>query len=132
MILILDASAAAEIILQGKKYKTFEHYITEADWITSPGLFISEISNVFWKYHKMADLPLEQCERAIDYAINLPDEYCDDRILYREAFSLGCKIGKPVYDMFYLVLARRNSGYLLTLDKSLVKEAKKQSVKVIS
>ena len=44
MILILDASAATEIVLRRKKYKTFESYITDADWIISPGLFISEIS----------------------------------------------------------------------------------------
>ena len=132
MILILDASAATEIVLQRKKHKSFEKYLAEADWITSPGLFIAEVSNVFWKYHKLADLPLEQCEKAIEFAINLPDEYCDDLTLYKEAFSLSCKVGKPVYDMFYLVLARRNSGHLLTLDKSLAAEAKKQSVRVIS
>lgn len=132
MILILDASAAIEIVLQRKRYKSFEHYLTEADWIIVPGLFIAEVSNVFWKYNKFAGLSLEQCDKAIEYAINLPDEYCDDQTLYKEAFSLGCKVGKPVYDMFYLVLARRNSGYLLTLDKSLSIEAKKQSVRVIS
>lgn len=132
MILILDASAATEIVLQRKKQKSFEHYLTEADWIVSPALFIAEVSNVFWKYHKLADLPLEQCEKALEYAINLPDEYCDDRTLYKEAFALGCKVGKPVYDMLYLVLARRNSGYLLTIDKSFAAEAKKQSIRVIS
>ncbi len=131
MILILDASAATEIVLQRKRYKNFETYLIEAEWIISPGLFIAEISNVFWKYHKLADLPMEQCEKAVEYAISLPDEYCDDQTLYREAFSLGCQIGKPIYDMFYLVLARRNSGHLLTLDKSLATEAKKQSVRVI-
>ncbi len=132
MILILDANAATEIVLQRKKYKSFENYITEADWITSPGLFIAEVNNVFWKYHKLADMPLDQCEKAIEFAMSLPDEFCDDQKLYKEAFSLSCKVGKPVYDMFYLVLARRNSGYLLTLDKSLATEAKKQSVRVIS
>ena len=131
MILILDASAATEIVLKRKKHKSFESYLKEADWIISPVLFIAEVSNVFWKYYKLADMPLDQCEKAIEFTVGLPDEYCDDRILYKEAFSLGCKVGKPIYDMFYLVLARRNSGYLLTLDKSLATEAKKQSVRVI-
>jgi len=132
LIIILDASAAIKIVLQRKNSKTFENYLTESDWIMAPGLFIAEVSNVFWKYYKFGNLPLEQCEKAIEYAVDLPDEYCDDRALYREAFSLGCKVGKPVYDMFYLVLARRNNGYLLTLDKSLATEAKKQSLRVIS
>lgn len=132
MILILDASAATEIVLQGKTSKHFEDYLKDADWITAPGLYIAEISNVFWKYHKFGNISLEQCERAIEYAINLPDEYSDDQELYKEAFLLGCKCNKPVYDMFYIILARRNSGYLLTLDKKLAAEAKKQSVRVIS
>jgi predicted nucleic acid-binding protein len=131
VIIVLDASAAIEIVLQRKASKSFENHLAESDWIIVPALFISEVSNVFWKYFKFGNLSLEQCEKALEYAINLPDEYSDDRSLYREAFSLGCTIGKPVYDMFYLVLARRNNGYLLTLDKSLATEAKKQSVRVI-
>lgn len=59
---------------------------------------------------------MEQCEKAISVALNLPDEFSDDRTLYKEAFALGCQIGKPVYDMFYLILARRNNG-LLTKQK---------------
>lgn len=132
MIIILDASAAIEIVLQRSSCKPFENYLTESDWIMAPGLFIAEVSNVFWKYYKFSNLPLEQCEKAIEYAVDLPDEYCDDRTLYKEAFLLGCKVSKPVYDMFYLVLARRNSGYLLTLDKTLASEAKNQSVRVLS
>jgi predicted nucleic acid-binding protein len=132
LIIILDASAAIEIVLQRNPSNPFENYLTESEWIIVPGLFIAEVSNVFWKYYKFGNLPLEQCEKAIEYALDLPDEYCDDRTLYREAFSLGCKVSKPVYDMFYLVLARRYNGYLLTLDKTLANEAKKQSVRVLS
>lgn len=131
MIIILDTSAAIEIVMQRDSAKSFEKYLTESDWITAPGLFIAEVSNVFWKNNKFGNLSLEQCEKAIEYAVDIPDEYCDDRTLYREAFSLGCKVNKPIYDMFYLVLARRNNGYLLTLDKSLAIEAKNHSVKTI-
>ncbi|MBW2165543.1 MAG: type II toxin-antitoxin system VapC family toxin [Deltaproteobacteria bacterium] len=131
MIIILDASAAVEIILQRQKGIALHRYIEDADWIMAPGLFIAEVTNVFLKYYKFGDMSLEQCEKAVEYAIALPDEYSNDLILYRESFSLGCLVGKPVYDMFYLVLARRNNGYLITLDKKLMNIAKDNSIRII-
>jgi predicted nucleic acid-binding protein len=131
MIIILDASAAVEIILQRQKGIALHRYIEDADWIMVPGLFIAEVTNVFWKYYKFGDMSLEQCEKAVEYAIALPDEYSNDLTLYRESFSLGCLVGKPVYDMFYLVLARRNNGYLITLDKKLMNIAKDNSIRII-
>ena len=32
-------------------------------------------SNVFWKYQKLAHHPYEECEKNIDQAIALPDEF---------------------------------------------------------
>ena len=128
MIIILDASAAVEIILQKQKGIALHRYIKDADWILAPRLFIAEVTNVFWKYYQFGDMSLEQCEKAVEYAIALPDEYCNDLTLYRESFSLGCLVEKPVYDMFYLVLARRNNGYLITLDKKLMNIAKDNSI----
>ncbi len=131
MIIILDASAAIEIVLQRENGKRLLHHIEDAEWIMAPGLFISEVTNVFWKYYKFGDLSMEQCENAIDFSMSLPDEYSDDKSLYREAFSLGCLVGKPVYDMFYLVLARHNNGYLMTLDKTLIDIARNNSIRII-
>ncbi|MCK4619275.1 MAG: type II toxin-antitoxin system VapC family toxin [Desulfobacterales bacterium] len=131
MIIILDASAAVEIILQRQKGIALHRYIEDADWIMAPGLFIAEVTNVFGKYYQFGDMSLEQCEKAVEYAIALPDEYSNDLTLYRESFSLGYLIGKPVYDMFYLVLARRNNGYLITLDKKLMNIAKDNSIRII-
>ncbi len=131
MIIILDASAAVEIVLQRQKSIALHRYIEDADWILSPGLFISEVTNVFWKYYQFGDMSLERCEKAVEYAIALPDEYSSDLTLYREAFSLGCLVKKPIYDMSYLVLARRNNGYLVTLDKKLMDIAKDNSIRII-
>lgn len=42
--------------------------------------------------------------------------------------ELSCTLHHPIYDMFYLVLARRNNGRLLTLDKQLINAATKYSI----
>ncbi len=131
MILVLDASAAVEIVLQRANGQRLFRTIEEAEWILAPTLFVAEVTNVFWKYFRFGNLSMEQCEKAVSVALNLPDEYSDDKTLYKEAFALGCQIGKPIYDMFYLILARRNNGLLMTLDKGLAEAAAKHSVRVL-
>ena len=123
MIAVLDASAAIEIVLQRNFAGKLAGYITEADWVIAPTLFISEVTNTIWKYQKFADLPYRSCEKALEQALALPDDFINELDLYREAFKLSCTLNHPVYDMFYLLIARRNNGLLLTLDKQLIKIA---------
>jgi predicted nucleic acid-binding protein len=40
------------------------------------------------------------------------------------------RIGHPVYDVFYLVIARRNNAYLLTKDKKMQSIARALKIKV--
>jgi len=56
MIAILDVSAAIEIVLQRPLAEKFAAHVADADWVIAPSLFISEATNVFWKYQKLADL----------------------------------------------------------------------------
>jgi predicted nucleic acid-binding protein len=131
MIIVLDTSAAAEIVLQRENSVSLGKNIVQAEWVITPTLFISEITNVFWKYYVFKDMPLELCEQAIDRAVSLPDEFVSEKDLYKEAFSLGCLTQKPIYDMYFLVLARRNNAYLMTMDISLKKIAKKNSIRLV-
>ena len=128
MIVILDTSAAVEIVLHRDSAKRLAEVVREADWVVAPTLFIAEVSNVFWKYQKFVDYPYPDCERDIEQAIALPDEYVNEIELYREAFKLGCTLDHPIYDMLYVVLARRNSARLLTMDKKLQIAANKAGV----
>jgi predicted nucleic acid-binding protein len=132
MIIVIDSSAAVEIILQRKGIKLFKNELEKADWVITPYLYISEITNTFWKYFQFGSLQLDQCEKAIDYALDLPDDFIDEKTLYREAFAMACLTKKPAYDMFFLILARRNNAFLMTKDKSLQQCAKKHSIAVIS
>lgn len=128
MIVVLDTSAAIEIVLQRDSAQSLAEVVREADWVIAPTLFITEVNNVFWKYHKFADYPYPDCERDIEQTIALPDEYINEIELYREAFKLGCTLDHPIYDMLYMVLARRNRAKLLTMDKKLITVAHKAGV----
>ncbi len=128
MIAVLDASAAIEIVLQRSFAKKFSEYLCQATWVITPTLFISEVTNTLWKYQNFTDIPYESCERALEQALALPDDFINEHDLYREAFKLSCTLNHPVYDILYLISARRHNGTLLTLDKKLGKLATKCSI----
>lgn len=130
MIAVLDASAAVEIVLQRKMAAQLNDCLDEAEWVIAPTLFISEVTNVFWKYQRLADFPFQFCEQRLDLAIALPDDFIEELDLFREAFKMACTLNHPVYGMLYLVVARRKNATLLTLDRKLVKAAQKSSIDV--
>jgi predicted nucleic acid-binding protein len=47
----------------------------------------------------------------------------------KEAFALAGRVRAPAYDMFFLVLARRNGALLLTDDKALKENAGRYAVR---
>ncbi|MCP4754477.1 MAG: type II toxin-antitoxin system VapC family toxin [Proteobacteria bacterium] len=132
MIIVLDSSAAVEIVLGREYSRKFSDFLSDADWVVAPDVFVSEVANVFWKYFQFDDLPLETCEHCIEDSIGIVDEIADSKDLYREAFAFSCMANHPIYDTLFLILARRLNGYLLTLDNKLSKLASKHSVKTIT
>lgn len=126
---VLDASAAADVLLQGAGASRFGPLLEDADWVLAPSLYAAELSHVFWKYHAMGALERDRCEDLLEKGMALPDAWVDDRELQREAFDLACRRNVLVYDMLYLVLARRHAANLLTADRKLKKLAGAEHVK---
>ncbi len=131
MRLILDASAAIEVVLDRGKGPQFAQTLEAAEEVLAPDLFIAEITNTLWKYHQFENLALPTCDRAIELTVGLVDTFVSCLELYREAFLLARAARRPVYDMFYLALARREDATFLTADSALRKEAAKQGVRLL-
>lgn len=130
MIAVLDASAAIEIALNKEWGEVFKDHLRVADVVIAPNTFPSEITNAFWKYNRFDALPIEKCGKGIDYCLDLVDDYIDTKDLCREVLGESTKRKHPAYDMFYLVLARRNDASLLTRDKKMMKMAKEMNIAV--
>jgi predicted nucleic acid-binding protein len=130
MNIILDSSAAIELALNREKSKQIEDLILEAEWVMAPDLFISEVTNVLWKYHNFGQVPIVLCEAALENAIQFIDNFSETKDLYKEAFAMSCLTKHSAYDAMYLILARRNNAFLLTMDKKLKATAQQQSIKV--
>ncbi len=120
MIVVLDVSAAVEIILQKEKKQVFFEKYQAAKWVIAPDLYASEITNVFWKYHQANIISHEDCVQFVEDGLNLIDDFFDTKLLWQEALAEGIKNSHPIYDMFYAVLARRNDATLITSDKKLL------------
>ncbi len=130
MRLILDASAAIEVVLDRHKDRRFADEVQQAALVLAPDLLVAEVVNTIWKYHQFENLSLSACDRAIELALGLADSLVPAKELYREAFLLARTTRRPAYDMFYLALARREDAALLTADGGLKKEAARQGIRV--
>lgn len=128
MIAILDVSAAIEIVLQKEKKDLFNKTFREASWVLAPDLFVPEISNVLWKYHKAKIISHEDCIQYVEDGIDMIDDFIDGRELWKEALGEGIKNNHSVYDMYYAVLARRNDAVLITNDGLLAKIGKELKI----
>lgn len=129
-MIVLDTSAAVSCSLSLPGWEAAKKFIEDADLVVAPDFFVSEVSNVLWKYHQFQKLALPVCEKALEVTVQFIDEFYESKLFYHEAFSLACYLRTSAYDMFFLVLARRNNALLLTLDRDLKTRAKKQGIKV--
>ena len=86
--------------------------------IIAPRCFVTEMGNVAWKYIRIGGLSEEEGIELFQNALDLIDGYADDESLLLEALHEAARNNHPVYDMLYLVLARRNAATLFTFDKS--------------
>ena len=119
MMIVLDTSAAVDLVLHPAGRQAEAGQLAGATWVMAPTLFIAEVANVFWKYHAFSKLPLEQAEEYMELALQLPDALADESELYAEAFAMACRTEHSVHDMLYLVLARRKNALLMTQDRAL-------------
>lgn len=129
MIIVLDASAAIEIALEKELSGIYKKLINSADVTIAPDSYIAEITNVFWKYRQFSQFSDETCIKGIQFCIGLIDDFVASTDLWREAYSEGVNLDHSTYDMFYMVLARRNNALLLTRDKKMNQLAQNYKIK---
>ena len=119
MILVLDTSAAIDILLHKVGSEKYNREIERADTVIAPEIYISEISNVAWKYNKIAGFSNEESLNLSEDGINLIDQFVPVINIWKESLREAMNNDHTVYDCLYAVCARRNDGLLLTKDKNL-------------
>ena len=130
MTSVIDVSGAMEIILQKENAGKYDDILQKSSIVLAPDLYVSELTNTFWKYHRAKVCTKDECIQYILDGINLVNEFVNTRELWQEAFSESVSNGHSAYDMFYLVVARRNNGILITSDSVLAEICKKNHIEV--
>jgi predicted nucleic acid-binding protein len=129
MIVTIDVSGAVQIILKKEKANKFMDAVDNADIVIAPDIFIPELTNTFWKYHRAKIFTEDECIQFIDDGISLIDDFIGG--FWKEAFREGIKNNHPVYDMYYAAVTRQNNGILITNDNGLSKICNKLSIQCI-
>ena len=132
--LVLDASAAVRIVV-GPAPEEIVAGLESADEVIAPSLFAEEVSNALWKYVHAGVLTHSDAIARVRTALSLCDVLLpvdDDESFLKEAFNEACRLDHPVYDLLYLVTARRNAAVLATCDHRLATLASSQGVLVLT
>jgi len=130
MIAVVDACVVVGILLQKEKNRKFYQILQEAELVITPDLYVSELTNAFWKYQNAKIRTRDECIELIQDGINYIDKFIDSREIWEESFAEGVNHKHSVYDMIYMVAARRNDGILVTSDSKLAAICKKSRVQV--
>ena len=131
MTVILDVSGVMHLLLNKNKAEIFDEIIQEADLVLAPNIYISELTNALWKHHTIEGYSINDCINYIDEGLNYINRYVDNYLFWQEAFLEGANNKHSVYDMFYMVVARKYDAVLLTDDSDLARICKENGVDVV-
>jgi predicted nucleic acid-binding protein len=130
MIVSIDVCGAMEILMQREKAEKFGKALQEATLVVAPDLYVSELTNTMWKYHRAGLLNSDECIQCIQDGINYIDKFVGSKDLWQEAFSEGLNNSHSIYDMFYMATTKRYDATLITTDSALAKICKNNNVKI--
>ena len=120
MRLVLDTSAAANIVLQTALAPGLMTLLEQADRVIAPALMHSELGNTLWKAVRFSGLDIAQAMNHYENAVNLVDEFIADETVMHLALRNAVLHGHPVYDMVFVATAQQHGCSLLTVDRKLM------------
>lgn len=91
----------------------------EDEEIVAPTLFAAEVCHALSKYVHGGYMEVRDAVDCGRDALSLVDRFVDDGVLWVESLSEAVRLDHSSYDMFYLLLARRECATLFTLDRKL-------------
>lgn len=118
-MIVLDASAAVEIVNQTPLGRGLTALILTNEEIVAPDLIVAEVTSVIRKQALRKEVEHVHASSLAQAAIDLCDRLVDTASLQAEVLNESLRLGPSTYDMFYFVLARRCGATLFTTDRKL-------------
>lgn len=121
MKVVLDASAGLAAVLGQPSGVAVLDVLAGAAVVIAPELFAAEVSSGLWKYVTAKQLSLDAASERLDAVLKLVDRYHPVADLAHEVLREASARRHSVYDLCYVVLARREGAGVLTIDARLRK-----------
>jgi predicted nucleic acid-binding protein len=122
-IAVVDASVAVKWVV--KQELTERAYTALAKFqLIAPQMIIAEMANALWKYARAGQVDPRTFPEILD---GIESRYFKtepiDEQLTRAALNLAVELDHPVYDCYYLAIAKRESAPVITDDRRLLRRA---------
>jgi predicted nucleic acid-binding protein len=132
---VIDASALVKLVVpedDSDKMQTLAalHRAGTIQLLT-PDFALTECANVLGRYVRRTGTPQEDMQEAFQILCQLGLEEVGHRTLVEEALTLAIQHDRSVYDVLYLVLARREEISLITADERFVNALKPKGFSLI-
>lgn len=131
MRLVLDTSAATNIVLQTGQAPALMAILERADRVIAPSLMHSELGNALWKAVRFSGLDTAQAMNHYEDAIALVDEFILDETVMRLAIRNAVLHAHPVYDMVFVAAAQQHGCSLLSVDHKLMTLARSMNPNLV-
>lgn len=120
-MIVMDCSVAINIARETDEGLAAQALMLGGEECIAPTLLYSEATNSMATLERAGVVQKDQALALLKNALSLPDRFVSTEKLWIEAFSEARHLRHPAYDLFYMVLARRNGATLFTLDQKLQK-----------
>jgi predicted nucleic acid-binding protein len=121
MKVVLDASAGIAGAMGREAAPGVVDAINRATTVLAPDLYVAEVTSGFWKYVITGNLTIEEAMARLVDALKFVEHRVPAPELAAEALREASARRHAVYDLYYVVLARREGAVLVTLDTRLRK-----------
>lgn len=118
-MIVMDANAALAVAMGLDVGDALALLREEDEEVVAPSLLTAEVCHALTKYVRGGYMDAKEAIACGRDAIMLVDRFVDDASLWIEAATESIRLEHSSYDMFYLLLARRECATLFTLDRKL-------------
>lgn len=130
-MVVLDSSAALAIVKDSPEGQGFLGLMLPNEEVIAPELYYYEVANAVWKYENNGLWNSSEADYRLQSALALVDKFYPAKDFTFEVYKTAVRLGHPVYDLHYLVLAKAFGATLFTLDKKLIHFCRESSVNCI-
>jgi predicted nucleic acid-binding protein len=121
---VIDASVAVKWLVEQDGSEEARALGGPSAVLIAPDLILAEIASALWKYARALMLAEDAAKAMLARAPSAFSRLVPLEELLASAFDLSLTVPHPIYDCFYLALARRERAPLVTADERLAAAAK--------